>query len=207
MRDRAELVATILLAVAAVATAWSGYQATRWNGEQAKASGRTNAIRIEAARAQGLRRRRRRSTWRRSSSGSTPIPRRIRRSRTSTSDASAPSSRRPSWPGSRRSRSRIRTRHSPRSRCRSTSSPRPRRPSAWMPTPRCLRRRSGETSSARRTTCSGSCSSRSRSSSRVRAEAQGSTATRSCPRSRLRRLPRDTGLDRHVPRQPLGLTG
>ena len=54
MRDRAELVATILLAVAAVATAWSGYQATRWNGEQAKASGRTNAIRIEAARAQGL---------------------------------------------------------------------------------------------------------------------------------------------------------
>jgi hypothetical protein len=54
MKDRAELVATILLAVAAVATAWSGYQATRWNGEQAKASGRTNAIRIEAARAQGL---------------------------------------------------------------------------------------------------------------------------------------------------------
>lgn len=54
MRDRAELVATILLAVAAVATAWSSYQATRWNGEQAKASGRTNALRIEAARTQGL---------------------------------------------------------------------------------------------------------------------------------------------------------
>jgi hypothetical protein len=54
VKDRAELVATILLAVAAVATAWSSYQATRWNGEQAKASGRTNAIRIEAARAQGL---------------------------------------------------------------------------------------------------------------------------------------------------------
>ena len=44
----------MLLAVAAVATAWSGYQATRWNGEQAKASGTTNAIRIDAARAQGL---------------------------------------------------------------------------------------------------------------------------------------------------------
>jgi hypothetical protein len=44
----------VLLAVAAVATAWSSYQSTRWNGEQAKASGRTNAIRIEAARAQGL---------------------------------------------------------------------------------------------------------------------------------------------------------
>ena len=54
MTDRTELVATVLLSVAAVATAWSGYQATRWNGEQTKASSRTNAIRIEAARAQGL---------------------------------------------------------------------------------------------------------------------------------------------------------
>lgn len=54
MRDRVELLSTILLAVAAVATAWSSYQATRWNGEQAKASSRTNAIRIDAARAQGL---------------------------------------------------------------------------------------------------------------------------------------------------------
>jgi hypothetical protein len=54
LTDRRELVATILLALAAVATAWSGYQATRWNGEQTKASSRTNAIRIDAARAQGL---------------------------------------------------------------------------------------------------------------------------------------------------------
>jgi hypothetical protein len=54
VRDRVELLSTILLAVAAVATAWSSYQATRWNGEQAKASSRTNAIRIDAARAQGL---------------------------------------------------------------------------------------------------------------------------------------------------------
>jgi hypothetical protein len=52
--DRIELVATILLALAAVATAWSSYQANRWNGEQTKASSRTNGIRIEAARAQGL---------------------------------------------------------------------------------------------------------------------------------------------------------
>jgi hypothetical protein len=51
---RLEVVATVLLSVAAVATAWSSYQATRWNGEQAKASSRTNAIRIDAARAQGL---------------------------------------------------------------------------------------------------------------------------------------------------------
>jgi hypothetical protein len=48
-----ELAATVLLAVAAVATAWSSYQATRWNGEQAKAASQTNAIRIDAARAQG----------------------------------------------------------------------------------------------------------------------------------------------------------
>jgi hypothetical protein len=54
VKDRVELVATLLLAFAAVATAWSGYQATRWNGEQSKASSRTNAIRIDAARAQGL---------------------------------------------------------------------------------------------------------------------------------------------------------
>ena len=54
MTHRIEVLATVLLAVAAVATAWSGYQATRWNGEQAKASGTTNAIRIDAARAQGL---------------------------------------------------------------------------------------------------------------------------------------------------------
>jgi hypothetical protein len=54
MKDRVEVVATVLLAFAAVATAWSGYQATRWNGEQTKASSRTNAIRIDAARAQGL---------------------------------------------------------------------------------------------------------------------------------------------------------
>jgi len=52
--DRLEVAAGALLAVAAVATAWSSYQSTRWNGEQAKASGRTNAIRVEAARAQGL---------------------------------------------------------------------------------------------------------------------------------------------------------
>jgi hypothetical protein len=49
-----DVVAAVLLALATVATAWSGYQASRWNGEQAQAAGRTNAIRIDAARAQGL---------------------------------------------------------------------------------------------------------------------------------------------------------
>ena len=53
-RDWVEVAATILLALAAVATAWSSYQATRWNGEQAKTSGRVNKTRIEAARASDL---------------------------------------------------------------------------------------------------------------------------------------------------------
>jgi hypothetical protein len=52
--DRVELVATLLLAIATVATAWSGYQSTRWNGEQAKAGGRANALRIESAKSAGL---------------------------------------------------------------------------------------------------------------------------------------------------------
>jgi hypothetical protein len=53
-RDWIEIVATVVLAFAAVATAWSSYQATRWNGETTKATGRVNALRIDAARAQGL---------------------------------------------------------------------------------------------------------------------------------------------------------
>lgn len=48
-----EVLVTVLLVLAALGTSWSSYQATRWNGEQAKAAGRTNAIRIDAARAQG----------------------------------------------------------------------------------------------------------------------------------------------------------
>ena len=53
-RSWQELLVTVLLVVAALGTSWSSYQATRWNGEQAAAAGRTNAIRIDAARAQGL---------------------------------------------------------------------------------------------------------------------------------------------------------
>jgi hypothetical protein len=49
--SRLELRATVLLAVATVATAWSGYQATRWNGEQAKAGARASAQRIESSKA------------------------------------------------------------------------------------------------------------------------------------------------------------
>jgi hypothetical protein len=49
-----DVAATVLLALATVATAWSGYQASRWNGEQAAAAGRSNAARIESTRASSL---------------------------------------------------------------------------------------------------------------------------------------------------------
>jgi hypothetical protein len=52
-RDHLELIAAVALSIAAVATAWSGYQASRWNGEQAVASSHANATRIAAARADG----------------------------------------------------------------------------------------------------------------------------------------------------------
>ena len=45
-RDWVEIVATVLLALAAVATAWSSYPAARWNGEQAKTSSAVNKARI-----------------------------------------------------------------------------------------------------------------------------------------------------------------
>jgi hypothetical protein len=53
-RDWLELAAALLLALAAVATAWSSYQASRWNGEQAKTASRVNKTRIDAARAADL---------------------------------------------------------------------------------------------------------------------------------------------------------
>jgi hypothetical protein len=46
---RVELFATILLAVAAVATAWSTYQSTRWRGEQAVSTSKGTAARIESS--------------------------------------------------------------------------------------------------------------------------------------------------------------
>jgi hypothetical protein len=56
--DRAErwvhLVATVLLALAAVATAWAGYQASRWHGEPAVAGAKATAGRLESTRASGV---------------------------------------------------------------------------------------------------------------------------------------------------------
>ena len=52
--DRVALVATILLAAATVAPAWSGYQASRWNGEAAKSTARGTALRLESTRQSDL---------------------------------------------------------------------------------------------------------------------------------------------------------
>jgi hypothetical protein len=51
---RFELAATVLLAMAAVATAWSAYQAATWRGEQAKAGSKSIAARVESTRAENL---------------------------------------------------------------------------------------------------------------------------------------------------------
>jgi hypothetical protein len=48
---RLELATTVLLAIAAVATAWAAYQSARWHGEQAKAQSSSIAARVESTRA------------------------------------------------------------------------------------------------------------------------------------------------------------
>jgi hypothetical protein len=52
--ERIEIVATVMLSLATLGTAWSGYQASRWNGEQAKAFSRAAAARVESAKAADL---------------------------------------------------------------------------------------------------------------------------------------------------------
>ena len=49
-----ELVATVLLAAAAVATAWAAYQSARWHGEQAQAQSASIAARVESTRASNV---------------------------------------------------------------------------------------------------------------------------------------------------------
>ena len=51
LHGRLELLATVLLAIAAVATAWSSYQSARWSGVQAIDFSRANASRVESTRA------------------------------------------------------------------------------------------------------------------------------------------------------------
>ena len=51
---RAEVFATVLLAVATVATAWSAYQSRQWTGEQAQGYSRATATRIAENRTSAL---------------------------------------------------------------------------------------------------------------------------------------------------------
>jgi hypothetical protein len=48
--DRTELVATIIMAMAAILTAWTGFQSAKWSGEQAKNFSQAGASRTESAR-------------------------------------------------------------------------------------------------------------------------------------------------------------
>jgi hypothetical protein len=48
---RFELAATVLLAIAAVATAWAAYQSARWHSEQARGQSASIAARVESTRA------------------------------------------------------------------------------------------------------------------------------------------------------------
>jgi hypothetical protein len=50
-KRRLEFAATVLLAIAAVATAWAAYQSARWHGEQARAQSASIAARVESTRA------------------------------------------------------------------------------------------------------------------------------------------------------------
>jgi hypothetical protein len=50
-KRNAEIYATVLLALATIASAWSAYQATRWSGEQATAFSEASANRTESTRA------------------------------------------------------------------------------------------------------------------------------------------------------------
>jgi hypothetical protein len=50
-RSRVDLVATYLLAIAAVLSAWAGYQASKWHGEQAESQAAAVKTRFESERA------------------------------------------------------------------------------------------------------------------------------------------------------------
>ena len=49
-----ELVSTVLLALASVATAWSAYQARVWTGEQALGTSHATAVRIAVNRSSAI---------------------------------------------------------------------------------------------------------------------------------------------------------
>lgn len=54
LERRLDVLATVLLAVAAVATAWATFQSAYWRSEQALAGNRSTAARVEATRTSGV---------------------------------------------------------------------------------------------------------------------------------------------------------
>lgn len=52
--DRIELIATIIMALAAIATAWSAFQATKWGGIMAIEFSSANATRVESSKTENL---------------------------------------------------------------------------------------------------------------------------------------------------------
>jgi hypothetical protein len=52
--DRIELIATIVMALAAIATAWCAFQATKWSGIMSIEFSSANAARVESTRAENL---------------------------------------------------------------------------------------------------------------------------------------------------------
>ena len=53
-QHRIDVLATVLLALATIATAWAGYQSSRWHSEQAKLQMKATASRIESTRSQDI---------------------------------------------------------------------------------------------------------------------------------------------------------
>ncbi len=53
-QHRIDVFATVLLALATIATAWAGYQSSRWHSEQAKLQMKATATRIESTRSQDI---------------------------------------------------------------------------------------------------------------------------------------------------------
>ena len=202
--ERVEIVATVLLALATVAAAWSGYQASRWNGERAKAFSRASAARIESTKAADF------------ANAQTQVDvatftqwvNACALKQTELADfyfARFRAEFKPAvnaWVATRP----LRNEDAPlapfampeyrlEARVRRIGSRR--RRSSWAA-------RRGRMSSARPTTCSASCSSRACCFAGIRQAADGG-APEGAPRLRHRRLPRNGGVARDVPGQPLGL--
>jgi hypothetical protein len=53
-QHRIDVISTVLLAAATLATAWAGYQSSRWHSEQAKAQMKATTSRIESTRSEDI---------------------------------------------------------------------------------------------------------------------------------------------------------